>query len=218
MHPQGRVHNPREAGERTFAVCVPFEGLNGRGSTAASHTGLTKCLRAAFALMGGMCYLSLVTQLRAMLAVGLALCAYSCEPATTPPLTSQHFAPLAGVVRLVGSPSAGHISPEGTLSLVVRPVDARTILQTWTRDLADPVVGEADGGRFLHFRLEVADLPRSMTEVVLEARFDPDGLITTDEPGSVRVRRVVALSSRPNPLELRLEVPIVMAEHAEPVR
>ena len=140
--------------------------------------------------MGGMCYLSLVIQLRAMLAVGLALCAYSCEPATTPPLTSQRFAPLAGVVRLVGSPSAGHISAEGTLSLVVRPVDARTILQTWTRDLADPVVGEADGERFLHFRLEMADLPLSMTEVVLEALVDARERSIVASTAAAQVREV----------------------------
>ena len=80
---------------------------------------------------------------------------------------------------------------EGTLSVLASTREGR-LLALVSRDLADPVVVDLGARRELGFRFEAEDLAGAGASLVLEARHDPDGLPATNEPGSLRQRRVVA--------------------------
>lgn len=94
---------------------------------------------------------------------------------------------LAGELRLAGAEEV-----QGVLALLVRDAEGRELLHVVARDLADPAVGDADGVRTLRFRLGAEDLAGAGEQVQLEARYDPDGVVATDEPGSLRQRRIVS--------------------------
>lgn len=148
---------------------------------------------------------------RPLLLLCLLPCIHGCD-AGAPPAPERRAAPaLSGEVQLA---SAGEAN--GVLALLVRSADGRELLHVVARDLADPAVGEADGVRTLRFHLEAADLAGAGEQVLLEARYDPDGVVATDEPGSLRQRRVTAFGGGAQ--RFLLEAPPVTAESAAPPR
>lgn len=105
---------------------------------------------------------------------------------------------------------------QGVLALLVRDAAGRELVKVVARDLDDPAVEAADGIRTLRFRLGALDLAGAGEQVQLEARYDPDGVVATDEPGSLRQRRLVAFGGGPQ--QFLLEVLPVTAGSAAPAR
>ena len=93
---------------------------------------------------------------------------------------------------------------EGTLSMLAMTREGR-LLALVSRDLADSVIVDLGARRELGFRFEATDLAGAGASFVLEARYDPDGVLATNEPGSLRQRRVVAPGARQLLFELESE-------------
>jgi hypothetical protein len=134
-----------------------------------------------------------VLRLRHLILVAACLSCSQEPPASEPRLVA---AGVDGLVVLLAPPGS-----EGTISVLARTREGR-LLALVARDLADPVVADLGARRELAFRFEPDQLVGAGESFVLEARHDPDGVPSTNEPGSASQRRLVAPGAR----QLRFEL------------
>jgi hypothetical protein len=133
-----------------------------------------------------------VLRLRHLILVAACLSCSQEPPASEPRLAAG----VDGLVVLLAPPGS-----EGTISVLARTREGR-LLALVARDLADPVVADLGARRELAFRFEPDQLVGAGESFVLEARHDPDGVPSTNEPGSASQRRLVAPGAR----QLRFEL------------